>query len=71
MMQCCGEEIRTRGPMTAAELHTTLDDDVFTMAKTVFERIAFSLIAVKFEERAGRGNYPTRLPDGRYDLLPP
>lgn len=69
MMKSFVEEIRRKGPMTAAQLHATLDDDTLEMAASVFERIDVSLIAEKVEVRAQRGHYFKRTADGRYDAL--
>ncbi|GJD37468.1 hypothetical protein [Methylobacterium aerolatum] len=69
MMQFFVEEIRRRGPMTAAQLHATLDADALEMAEAVFERIDVSLIAEKVDVRVQRGHYFTRTEDGRYDAL--
>lgn len=69
MMQGFAEEIRTRGPMTAAELYATLDDDALHMAEAAFEKIDLSLIAEKVEERVRRKNYFSKRPDGSYDVL--
>lgn len=69
MMQNFVEVIRREGPMTAAQLHATLDADVLEMAESAFERIDVSLIAEKLNERVRRGHYVRRTGDGLYDVL--
>jgi hypothetical protein len=69
MMREFVKEIRERGPLTAAQLHATLDADALDMAEAAFERIDPSLIAEKIEERVHHKRYFSRTLDGRYDAL--
>ena len=70
MMQHFVEAIRANGPMTAAELLATLDEDALAMAQAAFEEVTVSVIKEKVEFRISKMNYFRLADDGRYDVLP-
>jgi hypothetical protein len=70
MMQSFVEAIREQGPMTAAELIETLDEDALAIAEAAFEKVTVSLVAEKIAFRISKNNYFRMTDDGRYDLLP-
>ena len=63
------DAIRSAGPMTAADLFATLDEDALELAATAFEAIEISLITEKIEERVKRQRYFRKIADGLYDVL--
>ncbi|WP_411902742.1 hypothetical protein [Methylorubrum thiocyanatum] len=70
MMQVFVEAIRERGPMSAAQLLETLDEDALAIAAAAFEEVTVSLIKEKVEFRISKRNYFRMTDEGLYDVLP-
>lgn len=69
VMQAFVEAIRRNGPMTAAALYESLDEDTRELAAAAFEPIEVSLITEKVEERIKRKAYFRKTSDGLYDVF--
>ena len=70
MMLSFVEAIQKHGPMTAAELFDTLDDDALAMAEAVFEKVTVTVLREKVVFRISQGKYFRVTETGCYDVLP-
>ncbi|MGU3421480.1 hypothetical protein [Methylobacterium sp. D54C] len=69
LMRAFADEIRKRGPLTAADLHATITPDTHDFARRNFERITPGVVTEKLTTRNTHNKYIRPTDDGRYELI--